>query len=150
MFASGLLYVALSRVRRHSDIRFLDVPEQVGNDPMDFASVELPGDVTVHVKAIDEKYWRENAAARMPGLGFAERDRGDIPSENSTPAWVDEKALQDEFYLPSDEEGKVDALMEDYDDDFFLEEEEEEEEDEEEEEEEEEEKLIRRYHHRST
>lgn len=122
-FTSGFLYVTLSRVRRLSDIRFIDVPEYVGNDPMDFASVELSGDVAVHVKVIDEKCWREEVAARMPGLGFSERDRGNTPSENSTPAWMDEKALQDEFYLPSDEEGKVDALMEDYNNDFFLEEE---------------------------
>jgi ATP-dependent DNA helicase PIF1 len=137
MFTSGLLYVALSRVRRHSDIRFIDVPEQVGHESIDFASVELPGDVAIHVKKIDEKSWREETAARMPGLEFAERHREVSPSDDDpTAASMDEKALQDEFYLPSDEEERVDALMEEYNnDDFFLDEDSKGEEEDEEEEE---------------
>jgi hypothetical protein len=111
LFAPGLLYVAVSRVRRHNDVRFIDLPERKGPEPVDFAAAELRKDVLVHVTKESEDIWKEKATRRRPDEDFgkaAEEDRQPIDAD-----------VAEEFYLPVDEE--EDALLAEYDnDDFFL------------------------------
>jgi hypothetical protein len=145
LFTSGLLYVAVSRVRFHDDLRFIDLPERVDNHPADFASVHVPSDVRIHVtKELEDLYWRPAALTQIPGA--IDPTISQAPSASQEPFDQD---LEDEFYLA--EEDEKDFFAEYDNDDFFLEKEEEEENvlqdlEEVEEEEEEEEVLQRTYH----
>lgn len=146
LFTPGLLYVAVSRVRFHDDLRFIDLPERVDNHPADFASVHVPSDVRIHVtKELEDLYWRPAALTQMPGA--IDPTISQAPSASQEEPF--DQDLEDEFYLAEEDEN--DFFAEYDNDDFFLEKEGEEENvlqdlEEVEEEEEEEEVLQRTYH----
>lgn len=107
----GLLYVAVSRVRRHEHIKFVDLPDREGDELVDFTAVELPEDVMIHVTKELEDLWRQNALRSLPGpdFGVGEARNQAIDAD-----------VAEEFYLPVEEEKEVDALLAEYENDDFF------------------------------
>jgi len=113
LFVPGLLYVSASRVRRHRNIRFVDIPDRDGMQTIDFPSVTVPKDIVLHMTRESEEQWRAAALQKLPGVDFVNPAQAEFHGTD--------QELEEEFYLPEEEE--EDFFAEYDNDDFFLEDE---------------------------
>jgi hypothetical protein len=65
LFCPGLLYVAMSRVRDHQDIRILDYPPRL-NLNKSHPGIHVPDYIREHLSQQDEQQWRATRISQLP------------------------------------------------------------------------------------